>query len=633
MLLLGWTRLVSVATILVIASATMAPGAKAATPAVVAASSCSLTTSQYLTTDTEAYLHFRIAGCSGATYGYYAVYVDGDGLGLGNTVLGGVLVDTDYQDSFDPGPHTLQVVGVESDGYQFRPIDPAAVIWTTTFTVTTSNSSISCTVTGTQAGNGDNNSAPMRIVVRDCARTGNVTSLVITAENAIQDPYPVYEGPYKTGVVVDTTVSLPNAAETIRVTALPASISKTYQINTPIAGPDCAYSATGKSYSDRPGLLKFSGVSCTGDHLLFVFTGPGGVSRVLWDGPPTDAMQIPDQVLPYVGDYHLTITGVGWQGAVRGDWTFTSPMGPAVPKPAPTPTPITRLAGASRYETSAAISAASFAAHVPVLYIASGANFPDALSGASVAGRDGAPLLLVTATSIPSAIQVEINRLQPGRIVILGGTSVVSTQVAARLAATAPITRLAGASRYETSAAISAASFAAHVPVLYIASGANFPDALSGASVAGRDGAPLLLVTATSIPSAIQVEINRLQPGRIVILGGTSVVSTQVAARLAATAPITRLAGASRYETSAAISAASFAAHVPVLYIASGANFPDALSGASVAGRDGAPLLLVTATSIPSAIQVEINRLQPGRIVILGGTSVVSTQVAARLAE
>ncbi|MEO8468971.1 MAG: Ig-like domain-containing protein, partial [Chloroflexota bacterium] len=117
---------------------------------------------------------------------------------------------------------------------------------------------------------------------------------------------------------------------------------------------------------------------------------------------------------------------------------------------------VTRLAGASRYETAAAISAASFAANVPVAYVATGLSFPDALAGAAVAGWAGGPVLLVPGTSIPTAIANELTRLNPGRIVVLGGTGVVSDGVKAALGAytSGLVTRLAGASRYETAAAI-----------------------------------------------------------------------------------------------------------------------------------------------------------------------------------
>jgi VCBS repeat-containing protein len=94
---------------------------------------------------------------------------------------------------------------------------------------------------------------------------------------------------------------------------------------------------------------------------------------------------------------------------------------------------VTRLAGANRYATSAAISKASFSPGVPVAYIATGTGFADALSGAPVAGIAGGPILLVPGTSIPSVIATELGRLKPARIVILGGTGVVSAGVATAL--------------------------------------------------------------------------------------------------------------------------------------------------------------------------------------------------------
>ena len=96
---------------------------------------------------------------------------------------------------------------------------------------------------------------------------------------------------------------------------------------------------------------------------------------------------------------------------------------------------VTRLAGTDRYGTAVAISKASFAPGVPVAYIATGASFPDALAGAAVAGHVGGPILLVPGTSIPAAVAAELTRLKPAKIVVLGGTSVVSDGVKAALAA------------------------------------------------------------------------------------------------------------------------------------------------------------------------------------------------------
>jgi len=286
-----------------------------------------------------------------------------------------------------------------------------------------------------------------------------------------------------------------------------------------------------------------------------------------------------------------------------------------------------RLSGSDRFASSAMMSAESFAPGRPVVYIANGLNFPDALSGASVAAKNGAPVLLVSPTGIPAVIQTELSRLRPAKIVVLGGPLSVGDAVERQLGTftTGPVSRLFGADRYATSAAVSAANFTPGLAVAYVSSGLNFPDALSGAPVAAKNHAPVLLVPPGAVPAAIQAELTRLRPGRIVILGGTNSVSAAVQTRLASLTPgtVTRLSGNDRFSTSAAISAASSSPGLPVVYLSSGLTFPDALSGTPVASKNGAPILLVDPHGIPAPIRAELSRLHPDRIVVLGGGNVV----------
>jgi putative cell wall-binding protein len=198
--------------------------------------------------------------------------------------------------------------------------------------------------------------------------------------------------------------------------------------------------------------------------------------------------------------------------------------------------PIVRFAGVDRYATAAAVSAATFAPGVPIAFIATGRNFPDALAGAAAAAKLGGPILLVDTNAIPAPTSYELARLGPARIVVLGGPGVVSDGVLATLRGytAGPVDRLFGADRYSTAAAISAATVAPRPALAYVATGANFPDALAGAAAAGSKGAPVLLVTAGSIPAATAAELTRLGPARIVVLGGPPVVSDEVKFALAA---------------------------------------------------------------------------------------------------
>ncbi len=351
-------------------------------------------------------------------------------------------------------------------------------------------------------------------------------------------------------------------------------------------------------------------------------SGSGDTAAMTWDGIVGGSLA-PD------GTYRWRLTAVdAWENPeLTATATFVLNHDPIS---------TSRLSGPDRFATAAAISKASFTAGVPVAYVASGLNFPDALAGAAVAGAQGGPVLLVTRDAIPSPIATELARLHPARIVVLGSAGVVSDAVKAALAAYTPgtVTRLSGPDRFATAAAISKASFTAGVPVAYVASGLNFPDALAGAAVAGAQGGPVLLVTRDAIPSPIATELARLHPARIVVLGSAGVVSDAVKAALAAYTPgtVTRLSGPDRFATAAAISKASFTAGVPVAYVASGLNFPDALAGAAVAGAQGGPVLLVTRDAIPSPIATELARLHPARIVVLGSAGVVSDAISTAFA-
>ena len=126
-----------------------------------------------------------------------------------------------------------------------------------------------------------------------------------------------------------------------------------------------------------------------------------------------------------VGTYTLAVSA-GWHGTLATATVQVIVSGP----------PVTRVSGSDRYATAAAISA-GWGPGVPVVYIATGLNFPDALAGAAAAGTLGAPLLLVTGTTVPAATAAELARLKPGRIVILGGPGAVSDSVAAAVFAAA----------------------------------------------------------------------------------------------------------------------------------------------------------------------------------------------------
>lgn len=293
--------------------------------------------------------------------------------------------------------------------------------------------------------------------------------------------------------------------------------------------------------------------------------------------------------------------------------------------PEPVPPEVIRFAGLDRYATATKVSQ-QFAPGVDTVYVATGVSFPDALAAAARAGSLGGPVLLVRPTSVPAATSVELARLDPANLVVVGGTTSVSTLVANQLRAVVPgatFTRHAGANRYETAALVAGDLDTADV--VYVATGENFPDALAAASRAGSLDAPVLLVRQGSVPTATAAQLARLTPDRIVILGGPTSVSAAVAGDLGAYGVVERIAGANRYETAAKLALTWDTSQD--IFVATGQDWPDALAGAARAGATNAPVLLVRQASIPDTTWAQLDRLDPGRIFVLGGETTISTAV------
>jgi putative cell wall-binding protein len=194
---------------------------------------------------------------------------------------------------------------------------------------------------------------------------------------------------------------------------------------------------------------------------------------------------------------------------------------------------VERVSGANRYATAARISANTFGRNVPVAYVATGTTFPDALSGVAAAGHGDGPVLLTQPNSVPAETAAELSRLNPGRIVVLGGPNVVSDAVKDALGryTAGSVTRLSGGDRFATAVSVSKGTFS-DSDTVFIATGLTFPDALGGGPVAGTVPGPLLLVPSGSVPSSVATELQRLDPDQIVILGGTNVVSAGVESQI-----------------------------------------------------------------------------------------------------
>lgn len=286
-----------------------------------------------------------------------------------------------------------------------------------------------------------------------------------------------------------------------------------------------------------------------------------------------------------------------------------------------------RIAGADRWETAARVAAHGYPAGAREVYVVSGELFSDALSAGAAAAHVGAPLLLTAGRSLPAATRAALERLAPTSIVLVGGPATVSMEVEDQLAALAPVTRIAGSNRYDTSVLVSRHAFgtAAHA---FVATGRTFPDALAAGPVAALRGAPMLLVDGLGAATPdLLGELDELGATRVTVVGGPASVRQPVVDAVGAGRAVTRVGGSDRYAVAVALSAA-FPPGPRQLFIASGEVFTDALAASAVAGAMRVPLVLSQRTCLSGVIPPEHARLGRPPVVLLGGTSTLSPAVA-----
>ncbi|MGA1838256.1 cell wall-binding repeat-containing protein [Herbiconiux sp. 11R-BC] len=292
-----------------------------------------------------------------------------------------------------------------------------------------------------------------------------------------------------------------------------------------------------------------------------------------------------------------------------------------------------RYSGADRYEVAVNI-AHEWPAGVPVVYIAKGTDYPDALSAGPAAAKEGGPLLLILPDQVPDAVAAELGRLAPAKVVIVGGTNSVSTgaeQAIRSIVPHADVERIGGADRYEASRNLVLHAFGqSGVTRLYVATGANFPDALSASAAAGALGGAVLLVNggASGLDDAVPPVVAQLHPQRAIVAGGPNSVSESVKNALGGLVSTTRIGGADRYEASANINADAFPSASRV-FLATGTKFADALAGGVLAGTLAAPLFVAPGNCVTQATADRVNAYGNTQRIILGGPNSVSDAAAS----
>jgi len=297
-----------------------------------------------------------------------------------------------------------------------------------------------------------------------------------------------------------------------------------------------------------------------------------------------------------------------------------------------------RIAGADRYDTSVKISQQTFDS-APVVVIANGRAYADALAASALAGSVDGPVLLTTQNALHTGVRDEIGRLGATKVYVIGGTGVISDSVLAELEKLPglqignAVERVAGVNRYETAARIGEKVKALRGPSfdgrVIVVNGRRYADAVVASGLGYRKKLPILLVSESKVPTATQAAIASVGPSKALVVGGTGVVPDQVAGNMGI--PWARVAGgADRYGTAIeladyVVASEGFSWSKPT--VASGTSLVDALSGGPFAGRNAGPTLFVKQTVVPSTVTSVLSSKKSliADCYILGGTGAVSS--------
>ena len=295
-----------------------------------------------------------------------------------------------------------------------------------------------------------------------------------------------------------------------------------------------------------------------------------------------------------------------------------------------------RLAGPDRYATAVTISTQTRTAAKTVV-IARGDEYADALSGASLAAAEDAPILLSRHDGLPSVTADEIVRLGASRAILLGGTTALSPQVGADLRAIGirTIDRIAGETRYDTARKV---ALRVGGDAAYVVEGDNadpsrgWPDGASVSALSAWSDTPVLLVLHDRVPPATRRAVTELDLEHLTLVGGPSAISQSVRDTLANLGPtVERVAGNDRYATSSRIADLSLRQGLgdEGAWLVTGGGWADSVVAGPAAARSGSLVLMVPANGLTGASRDWlVDRTELGRLRLVGGQAAIGDTTA-----
>lgn len=268
-------------------------------------------------------------------------------------------------------------------------------------------------------------------------------------------------------------------------------------------------------------------------------------------------------------------------------------------------TQVKSLQGNRRFETAVAISKEGWDSNADTVIIASAYSVVDGSSATPLASIKNAPILLVDKNEVTNSTKEELKRLNPSNIIVIGGTNVVNDNTYNELKSILPsasIKRIGGINRYETSLNIAKEmSKYKKIDKVYVAGGHGEADALSIASKAGEDKAPIILTPKDDLTYDSYDWLKNQNLLDAYFIGGDLVISSNVINKINSVTSNNvlnnRIYGLNRQETNAKVIQKFYTnSNYNALLVTKSNPLVDALSVGPLAAKKNSPIVLVSDT-------------------------------------
>lgn len=259
-------------------------------------------------------------------------------------------------------------------------------------------------------------------------------------------------------------------------------------------------------------------------------------------------------------------------------------------------------------------------------------DYPDALVAGPLAANYNAPILMTPTKQVPRRVVDALRTHGFTKVILVGNSGAISAGAASQLQnAGFQVQRLGGQDRYRTAGAVADHLLAARgrdKSDVYLATGVDYPDALSASSAAIKNVGVVLLTPRRTVDGTSQGWMNSAKAAKVVAVGGPAVAAAERSVHLDE-----KQVGVDRYETAEKVASAYFPPNPGRIAVATGKDFPDATLAASLTARTGSPLVLTRPDTLtkPTTQFLTRNRASVRKVDVVGGKAAVTEKVRGEI--